>query len=513
MAAPTADSLIRTVAGHAGAVLELCADRYSGRGTPMLADHVDLSTGEPERWEGRTLSNLARQQHFLRILAGLETLGEGRFGDAARTWIEYALEAVSDEGGLFFWGGHSSYDLNEDAPLPGNHELKCVYPFYDYLYQVDPERTRRFVEAFWQRHVWDWSTLLFNRHGDYGPWDRSRVWEEAEFSGGPLPIVEQTALSFINTGSDLIYAATELFRLHGEERALGWAANLVSRYDQVRHPRTGLGAYQFNHREPCRVRESFKPPLGDRPDVNEATVLTSGTITTRGQRAALTFLNIYEGLGEDHGRPFLDVALRDLRSLRDYSWDAALGCFHPVLYDGQRLREQDAEQRGYCPPAKLVRVRADGGALLTWARAFRVTGDGDLLEMTAALAGAMGWTGKGGAVPVPAAGEPTPDPTSAVFGLLDLHEATGEPAYLEAAASLGQALAAERTRDGMLAGDPAAAGAASQDNILALALLHCAAAREGRRGLMPPYYPGGNPWDPKIVVRTVGPRARDRARA
>ncbi len=207
------------------------------------------------------------------------------------------------------------------------------------------------------------------------------------------------------------------------------------------------------------------------------------------------------------------MALRDLRALRDYSWDAALGCFHPVLYDGQRLREQDAEQRGYCPPAKLVRVRADGGALLTWARAFRVTGDGDLLEMTAALAGAMGWTGKGGAVPVPAAGEPTPDPTSAVFGLLDLHEATGEPAYLEAAASLGQALAAERTRDGMLAGDPAAAGAASQDNVLALALLHCAAAREGRRHLMPPYYPGGNPWDPKIVVRTVGPRARDRARA
>ena len=135
-------------------------------------------------------------------------------------------------------------------------------------------------------------------------------------------------------------------------------------------------------------------------------------------------------------------------------------------------------------------MRADGGALLTWARAFRVSGDGDLLEMTAALAGAMGWTGKGGAVAVPAAGEPTPDPTSAVFGLLDLHEATGEPAYLEAAASLGQALAAERTKDGMLARDPAAAGAASQDNVLALALLHCAAAREGRRQLMPPLLPG-----------------------
>ncbi len=508
MPTPNAGSLIRTITAHAAAVLELCADRYSGRATPMLADHVDLSSGEPERWEGRVLSNLARQQHFLRVLVGLDALGESRFGDTARSWIGHALPAVADEGGLLHWGGHSTYALDEDGPLPGNHELKCVYPFYDYLHRVDPEGTRRFVEAFWQRHIWDWSTLLFNRHGDYGPWDRSRVWEEAEFLAGPLPIVDQAALSFINTGSDLIYAAAELFRLQGEERALGWAANLVSRYDQIRHPRTGLGAYQFNHREPCRVRESFKPPLGDRPDVNEATVLTSGTIVTRGQRAALTFLNIRGQLGEDHGRAFLDVALRDLRALREHSWDAAQGCFHPVLYDGQRLREQDAEQRGYCPPAKLVKVPADGGALLTWARACRVTGDEDLLEMAAALAGAMGWTGEGGPVPLPAPGEETPDPVSAVFALLDLHEATGEPAYLEAAASLGQALAAERTRDGLLAEDPSAAGAASQDNVLALALLHCAAAREGRRHLVPPYYPGGNPWDPKIVVRTVGPRDR-----
>ena len=87
MTAMDTESLIQVAAGHASAVLELCADRYSGRGTPMLADHVDLSSGEPERWEGRVLSNLARQQHFLRVLAGLDALGESRFGDAARTWI------------------------------------------------------------------------------------------------------------------------------------------------------------------------------------------------------------------------------------------------------------------------------------------------------------------------------------------------------------------------------------------------------------------------------------------
>jgi len=501
--------LIDLVARHADAVREHCADRYSGSGTPLLADHIDLTTGEPERWEGRTLTNLARQQHYLRVLDGLATLGQGRFQSAAQAWIEHAVEAVADAGGLFYWGGHSTYDLGANGPLVGNHELKCVYPYYDYLYRVDPERTRRFIEAFWQRHVWDWSTLLFNRHGEYGEWDRARVWQEAEFAGGPLPIVENTALSFINTGSDLIYAAAELFRLGGEARALGWAKALLSRYDQVRHPQTLLGGYQFNHRDPCRVRESFKAPLGERAEVNEATVLTTGTIQTRGQRAALTFLNLYDQLGDEHGREFLDLTLKDLRALIEYSWDGDQGCFHPVLYDGQRLSEADAEERGYCPPSKLAKVKANGGALLTLARAYRLSGAEDLLETAAAVAAAMGWTRGGTAVPTPMPDESTADGTAAVFALLDLHEATGEAAYLDAALSLGWSLAGAIEHEALLVSDPTAAGAASSDNVVALALLHCAAAHDGRREEMPPYYPGGSPWDPKILVRTVlGRRGR-----
>ena len=128
MTAMDTESLVRTAAGHAAAVLELCADRYSGRGTPMLADHVDLSTGEPERWEGRVLSNLARQQHFLRVLAGLDALGESRFGDAARTWIEHALPAVADEGGLLYWGGHSTYALDEDGAPAGEPRAEVRLP-------------------------------------------------------------------------------------------------------------------------------------------------------------------------------------------------------------------------------------------------------------------------------------------------------------------------------------------------------------------------------------------------
>ena len=65
---------------------------------------------------------------------------------------------------LLHWGGHSTFDLGAGEPLRGNHELKCVYPYYAYLYRVDSGITADFVSAFWHAHIWDWSTLLFNRH-------------------------------------------------------------------------------------------------------------------------------------------------------------------------------------------------------------------------------------------------------------------------------------------------------------------------------------------------------------
>jgi len=119
--------------------------------------------------------------------------------------------------------------------------MKCVYPYYAYLYRVDAGVTSEFIKACWHAHIWDWSTLLFNRHGEYNAWDEK--WH-ADFEGGALPIVENTALSFVNTGSDLILSGAMLHALSGDETPLRWACHLLSRYDQIRHPETGLAGYQ-----------------------------------------------------------------------------------------------------------------------------------------------------------------------------------------------------------------------------------------------------------------------------
>ena len=120
--------------------------------------------------------------------------------------------------------------------------MKCVYPYYAYLHEVGADLTGRFIKAFWHEHIWDWSSLLFNRHGNHEAWEEK--WD-TDFAGRPVPMVENTALS-------------------NDRLPLKWTKHSLSRHDEIRHPETGLAGYQFNHRQPCRVRASFKPPFGTR---------------------------------------------------------------------------------------------------------------------------------------------------------------------------------------------------------------------------------------------------------
>ena len=185
-----APRFVEAVTVYADRVFERCADEYGADRSRLLVDGIDLESGEPARWEGAVMSNLACQQNFARTLVGLSALtGERRHRQQAGEWVGQALRMLRDPASdMLYWGGHSSYDLETSAPLKGNHELKCAYPYYEFLHQVDPEATRRLVEGFWHAHVADWSTLLFNRHGEYEEWDRSR------YQGGKLPIVENRLL-------------------------------------------------------------------------------------------------------------------------------------------------------------------------------------------------------------------------------------------------------------------------------------------------------------------------------
>jgi len=509
--AATHTELIDAVTQHVDTVFERFSDCYGAEHTPLLADSLDLDTGTAGRWEGQVLSNPACQQNFLRAAVGLSALtGEGRHRDRAEAWIRCALERLQDPASdLLYWAGHSSYDLETGAPVKGNHEMKCVYPYYEFLHQVDADRTRRFVEALWHCHVSDWTTLLFNRHGEYEPWDRSTCWNAAEFAGGPLPIVGSSLLSFINTGSDLICAAGLLYQLEGDDAPWQWARRLVSRYEQVRHPDTGLAGYQFNHRDPCRVRIAFKPPLGQRQDVNETTVIKQGGIGTRYGSADIAFMNLADAMGTERDTDLLDLVRRDLTALAEYSYDPADHAFFAMLVDGTRLKPDDVEPDvGYCQPDGLEKLPANGLMFLAYAQAYRVFGDEAYLQVALGQARGMGWSGG-----ADAAGMASPpevvhgwrnagqDDVSALHGWLQLYRASGDTTYLEVAVDLAARLRRDRCWKGVFTtGVKAGGGLMSPDSELPLALLHLAAALEQGEGNLPAYYPNLSYFDGKIVM-------------
>lgn len=524
--------LITPVARYADRVLDRCRDRFGPRRTPLLADGLDLHTHEPIQWEQAVPSNLASQQAFLRTLVSLDALTDNpAYGRATREWIDFALQTLADPvSDLLYWGGHTTWDLAADAPLLGNHELKSVYPDYAYLHHINPDVTARHITAFWDRHIWDWSTLLFNRHGEYVEWNRATAWQHT-FAGGPVPIVENTALSFINTGSDLIHAAVELARLENHDTPLTWAMHLLSRYEQIRHEDTGLAGYQFNHREPCRVRASFKPPLGARAEVNEVTVIHAGTIQTRYGRAAIALLNLHEQLHRhpttaarrDAAQKLLEFVVRDLTALAAHSWDPAEQGFHSVLADGTRLSPSNAQDGvGYCRPAKLGILPPNGLMLLAYARAFRLTADAGLGDMARTLASSIGLLGEAPArSPIPAHKLPPPAraadlPACSLVGLVDLHAATGERSFLNAALTLAATLLEQRPVDRLFTPHDAENARATLNDPLPVALLHVAVAQHNANTsakptepALPPFYASGGWFDPKVIIarrQTEAPR-------
>lgn len=500
--------LIQPVRRHVDLVFDRC--RPAGAAPNLLADGIDLDTGRALAWNNEEVTtNLACQQNFLRTLDALSSVtGDDDFRRRADEWIAAAVDRITDPvSGLFYWGGHTSYDLMADRPILGNHEMKCVYPYYAALYRSAPDAVASFIEANWHAHIWDWETLLFNRHGEYEPWERK--WDAA-FEGGPVPIVENTALSFVNTGSDLILAGAMLHVLAGEDTPLRWALHLLSRYEDIRHPETGLAGYQFNHRDPCRIRASLKPPFDARDDVNEVTVVTNNVIKVRYARAAVTFMNTAVELGPEKGQPLLDLVARDLTALAGHCFDAETASFIPAVNDGTRLSPDDANEGvGYCPPAKLTPVPADGLLFLSYARAYNLTRNETFGETARSIGSGMGWPGlvvhetyDGNAL--------DPDPhgwvnfgqndVCALFGLLEMHEATGDAAILASADRLAHQLVDRYTVDGWICSHRRS-GDANIDTALPLALLHLAAAHDGDRTALPVFYANNTYFDPKIVIR------------
>jgi len=389
-------------------VLEKGHDRWSGKNTPLLADGINIYTDEPLEYiyDGRKggrgkggppdkwiMHNLANQQNLFRTFVALSNLiGDPKYKEAAEKSIRFHFDSLLDESGLFHWGSQEIVDLRTLKPVghaerqnPHSHELKDVYPYYDLMWEVDSAKTARFIRGFWNAHVIDWSRLDFKESGEYGK-KKGQLWRSEYHQ--PEPFYEGDGLTFLDTGSDLIYAASVLSALSGNDSALVWAKRMAEQYVRARYPKTDLGAFQFS--KPKRLKQ---PPddgpltgiftysdYGDRAENQFGRdfpgVAIEGWELFNGSGIytvpALMQLDLAERLG-DKGKEFADWTLSGLYAYAKYGYNSAHNTFRPMWADGTDLTGYVFKRTGYYGPEGRVLKpsNADELYLFTYERALR----------------------------------------------------------------------------------------------------------------------------------------------
>lgn len=501
------------VVAFAERVLRSGRDRYGrargGGDTPLFADGVHPRRGEHVRWrpeqgEPFPASNLANQQNLLRTLVALSQVsGDGRYAEAAEAALRYHFENLQDSSGLLQWGGHRLIDLKSLRPQ-GNkglvHELKDVLPYYELMFAVDSRAARRFVEGFWNAHVLDWGSLEISRHGEYGL-EAGPLWDRA--FADPKPFRKAIGLSFFSAGNDLIYAAGMLHLATGEEAPLRWMRRLAGMYVKARHPRTGLGVYQYT--QPLRRREpksdsDTNSACGDRalrqlgpefgPEALEGNVLLAPQARSIYGVNALMQLELGARLGAG-GRELVEWTAAGLSAYARHAYLPEENQFRPLLANGTDLTGHVLPRDGYYGRAGRVLepFPADGLFLASYARAYRLTGDEALWRTVRQIARGLGLGDLGEA---PGRGS-RPDPQAAcadprvIFALLELYDGGRHPACLDLAERVAEHVLARSFAEGYFGGG---GETVLFDRLEPWALLALEAARRTGVGELPRYAGG-----------------------
>jgi len=261
---------------------------------------------------------------------------------------------------------------------------------------------------------------------------------------------------------------------------------LAMRYVDARHPKTGLGASNFNTRPDHRMERQF-PQFNGR--FTEATV--TDIYGCRYTYCAISQLRLGEALGEKGG-DFVRWAVEDLAARASHGYDEKDNSFCAMLIDGTRLSPADRKKDGYVKADWLRKRTAHSRYFLAYALAYRLSRKALMWRMVRSIGRGLG-LGDLGAAP----GEPgqvnlrtTSSDPLVIFGLLELGEATGRKEYLALAGRVADNVLAARFHKGFFVASANHVNARFDDPA-GLALLHVRAAMlDLPKG--PPAYWGGS---------------------
>jgi len=494
-------------------VLKYGRDTYGPKHTPLFVDGLNIHTHEPVKWispkgnlstttetEKWILSNFASQQTLLRTLDGLSTVtGDPKYRDAAKQAIKYAFENLTSRNGLIYWGQLTAYDAQRDrvrGAYGPRHTIKQHYPYYELMWEVDPESTEQFIESFWSAHILDWSNLDMNRGVSLNKLPVAKGWDHEYDEEGPAFFKSKSgAFGFLPTGTSLIQAGTTLYRLSRQEQPFVWSKRLAKRYIDTRHPKTGISGYIYNN---------SVPPLGD--DLKEhfadprttffpsaplrKTRPISGPEYTQAH-SWISLLLVGDMLGEQ-GRDFSQWTLEELTAWGKVSYRKEDNSFTPILTDGTSIEGYVCKESNYyAPKGAIVKpLFADLTFFWAYAMAYRTTSD----EFMWLMARDIGMGNSFGNIGRSPGGTPelqTDTSCSNVYGLLgflELYNKTNKPEFLRMAQRIGDNIIDNQFYKGFFV--PTRKHIYTRfDCFEPLALLHLQAAVKSRSGIVPQVWP------------------------
>ncbi|EHD21670.1 MULTISPECIES: pectate disaccharide-lyase PelW [Brenneria] len=401
------DKWIAALGKHIDTVTKRASSRSNP--TPLLADGFDVLSHNPVVWQfpdghSAPISNFASQQNWLRTLCAMSVItGENNYQQQAATQTAYFLANFVDaHSGLFFWGGHRFINLDtlqSEGPQSKAlvHELKHHLPYYALLHRIDGAKTLNFLQGFWNAHVEDWNSLDLGRHGDYAKPRDPDVFQHPRYdvvNPAQWPVLPLTkGLTFVNAGTDLIYAAFKYAEYTGDRQAAKWGKHLYRQYVLARNPETGMPVYQFSsplQRQPApaddnqtqswygdRAQRQFGAEFGEM--AREANVLF------RDMRPLLidnplAMLDILRVQPDDE---MLGWVISGLKNYYQYAYDLNSNTLRPMWNNGQDMTGYRFKRDGYYGKAgtELKRFALEGDYLLPLVRAYCLSADEDLYAL------------------------------------------------------------------------------------------------------------------------------------
>lgn len=491
--------------------------------TPLFADGINILTNNPVEWifpngEKVKISNFANQQNFLRTLVSLtEVTGDQKYKITAINTSKYFMDNFISENKLFYWGGHRFLNLDTLATVgPQNknqvHELKNLFPYYEFLYQINPEATKNYVIAFWNAHVEDWDTLDMGRHGNYNKKFNPNIFKEHLpkniVNPRKLPVLPETkGLTFVNAGSDLIYSAYILNSLSPDKDMLMWGKTVFTQYQLARNPKTGAPVYQFTspkRREwPPKNDKDTNSKFGDRAfrqfgaefgDIaKEASALFKGNPKTIVVDNSLVLYDIYSKTKDPD---ILNNAVDNLKNYYKIALNQENGSLKPVWNDGTDLTNYTLIRDGYYGKKgsilKSESIKSEEYAipLIRW---YSITKDQDLWNTARIILnknfdlGDIGtFDGKNILLNM---GTTNSSPYS-IFLMIDLYKTTNNDKYIELARIVGNNLVTTKFKNGYFVSEPNLLNA-KIDSIEAFALVSLDAVLKGKDKNIPQYISHG----------------------